>query len=93
MLMIDDPKYITGTQIRAARTLLNWTQADLARAAHISVKAVGAAERGSIAEGCETAVGPVIAAMQGVGVVFISDEDIYGTLLWQKKPADIIRLH
>ncbi len=54
---MQDPKYVTGTQIRAARILLDWTQADLARAAHISVRAVSAAECSSIVEESEAAVG------------------------------------
>ena len=83
--------YFTGTQIHAARVLLNWKRSDLADAAGVSVGAVGKLERGA---GVHYLVfAQVEVALHRKGVELISEDGKHGVCLHQsQKTADIIEV-
>ena len=62
---------LTGEQIRAARALARWGQADLARAADVSVETVKRLEKthGEVRANLKTE-SAIIRAFEGAGVVF-----------------------
>ena len=64
---------MTPTQCLKARTLLNWTPADLARAAGVSVFTVRNFEAGKVAEG-RRAPTLMKRALEGAGIRFSADE-------------------
>ena len=90
MRLEDLPNYVTGTQLRAARALLNWNQGDLAKAAGISKRAVSGVECGDILY--EAPTGSVVDALRGARIRFISEADGVGVVLLTPKPADVINL-
>ena len=61
---------VTGPQIRAARGLLSWSQADLARAARISRETVVGFETGRSVP-LLTTVEQMVRALEGAGVELI----------------------
>ena len=74
---------LTGPQIRAARTYLDWTIMDLARAANVGISTVQAIERNPIIEGGgpastldhrrairEEAVTKIRSALESAGITF-----------------------
>jgi DNA-binding XRE family transcriptional regulator len=61
-------------QCRAARRLLDWTAADLARAAGVSVFTVRDFEAGKVAVGTRRAPTLMARALQGAGILFGSDD-------------------
>ena len=65
------PECITGSQIRAARVLLGWSQPDLASAAGVSKENVSYVENGKF--GCERYIGPVLRALMAAGIEFVGD--------------------
>ena len=65
---------MTGNQLRAARSLLGWSQAQLAKAAGLSIPTVKRAEgRGSVSASSE-AVAAISAALERGGVEFLGDD-------------------
>jgi hypothetical protein len=69
---------ILGAQIRAARGLVGWSQADLAKAAKLSLPTIKRME-GPIGPGRSSSdnVAAVVRALESAGVVFV-DENGYG---------------
>ncbi len=69
------PAFVTGLQIKAARALLDWTQADLAEAGGFSTRNIGNLENN---RGQERYVlkymMTVVATLEDAGIAFISDE-------------------
>ena len=70
--------------VRTARTLLGWTQRDLAAAAGLSLMAVSRFEQ--TGEGSPPAVEAIHGALQGIGVHLFGDDTGHG--LWQGMPAE-----
>ncbi len=64
---------ITGAQIKAARALIDWGQDDLAEAAGLSVKTVGALENGARSP---RSLRAAEAALDGAGVDFIGETGV-----------------
>ncbi len=68
------PDFWSANQIKAARALLVWTQADLARAAGLTSRNIGNLENGRGRELFEPKyIGRVIDALDGAGIMFVSD--------------------
>ncbi len=68
------PDFWSASQIRAARALLVWTQADLARAAGLTSRNIGNLENGRGRELLEPKyIVRVIDALEGAGIMFVSD--------------------
>ena len=67
-------KMITRAQIRAARALVGWTQADLAQASRVSQVAIKNLERGSTDPRLST-IGSIETAFDQVGVMFLDAGD------------------
>lgn len=65
---------MTPVQCRQARGLLGWTEADLARAADVSVLRVRAFEAGQLA-GQRRAIEWMQRALEGAGVRFAASDD------------------
>ncbi len=63
---------ITPDQIKAARVLLNWRQSDLARAAKVSLNAVGRVER-EAADTRTSTLRAIQAALEEAGIEFIDN--------------------
>jgi transcriptional regulator with XRE-family HTH domain len=70
---------MSPAQCLRARTLLNWTPADLARAAGVSVITVRKFEAGKVAAGRRA---PILMerAFEGAGVQFAADEGAEGSV-------------
>lgn len=68
---------VTAEQIKAARVLLNWNQADLANASRISVPTIKRVEasQGAIRSTYATVLA-IQAALEDAGIVFINDNGI-----------------
>ncbi len=68
------PDFWSANQIKAARALLVWTQADLARAAGLTSRNIGNLENGRGRELVDPKyIGRVIDALDGAGIMFVSD--------------------
>ena len=63
---------ITPSQCRAARGLLDWTQEDLAEAAHIGIATLRQFERGH-AESRQATLAVLRRALEDAGVEFINE--------------------
>ncbi len=67
------PNFWSASQIRAARALLDWTQADLARATGFTSRNIGNLENGRGRELVDPKyIGRVIDALDGAGIMFVS---------------------
>ncbi len=76
--MVRFPTRISGVQFRAARALLDWTQKEFAAFAGVPLSGIRAVERGSpIAVRYVT---PLLEALAGVGIEFVSDEHVCGVV-------------
>ncbi|GAC1699942.1 MAG: hypothetical protein NVS9B4_00340 [Candidatus Acidiferrum sp.] len=65
---------IRGTQIRAARALLQWDQSALARKAHVARRTVYAIENAP--EDCEEETRQrIVAALERAGIEFLNTEE------------------
>ncbi|QFU07284.1 hypothetical protein PARPLA_01193 [Rhodobacteraceae bacterium THAF1] len=64
---------MTGNQLRAARSLLGWTQAQVAEAASLSIPTVKRAEGAGAVQASADAVAAIQAALEAAGVQFISE--------------------
>ncbi len=63
---------VTRQQIRAARGLLEWTQAEVADAAGLSLNAMNAIERGASTPRAKN-LAAIRSALEAAGVEFISE--------------------
>jgi predicted transcriptional regulator len=68
---------ITPAQIRAARALIGWTQADLAKASGVSEVAIKNLERGATDPRVST-INNIQAAFDKAGVIFLDSGDTRG---------------
>jgi predicted transcriptional regulator len=68
---------ITRAQIRAARALIGWSQADLAHASGVSQVAIKNLERGSTDPRLST-LSSIQAAFDQAGVIFLEPGDLRG---------------
>jgi predicted transcriptional regulator len=66
---------ITPVQIRAARALIGWTQADLAQASGVSEVAIKNLERGATDPRVST-INNIQAAFETAGVIFLEAGDV-----------------
>jgi DNA-binding XRE family transcriptional regulator len=72
---------VTVRQIKAARQLLGWSQADLARHADLSVATIGMHEAtDEELGGSQETQALIISAFRRAGIVFLSDGEIGVTL-------------
>jgi transcriptional regulator with XRE-family HTH domain len=62
---------MSSNQLRAARHLLGWTQAQLAEAAELSIPTVKRAEGGAAVGASDRAVMAVRKALESAGVIFL----------------------
>ena len=69
-------KMITRAQIRAARALIGWTQADLALASGVSGVAIKNLERGATDRPRVSTIRNIQAAFDQAGVIFLAAGDI-----------------
>jgi transcriptional regulator with XRE-family HTH domain len=60
-----------SNQLRAARHLLGWTQAQLADAAEVSIPTVKRAEGGGALGASERAIQAIRGALESAGVIFL----------------------
>ena len=68
------PDFWSASQIRAARALLNWTQADLARATGFTSRNIGNLENGRGQELVDPKyIVGVLDVLESAGITFISD--------------------
>jgi transcriptional regulator with XRE-family HTH domain len=67
-------KIVTAAQLRAARGLLGWSQADLAKASMVSRPTIDSIERG-VREPHDRTLADIILAVLEAGVVFLSESD------------------
>ncbi len=71
---MSSPDFCTASQIRAARALLDWTQADLARATGFTTRNIGNLENGRGRELHDPKyIVNVIDVLESAGITFISD--------------------
>lgn len=65
----------SGSQVRAARALLGWSQSELANFAGISVPTLGRleAKHGTIGGRIDTAM-KLVSALKSAGIVFVSED-------------------
>ncbi|KGB81971.1 transcriptional regulator [Rhodovulum sp. NI22] len=63
----------TGNQIKAARSLLGWSQAETAKAANMSVPTVKRAEGSGAIGASDQAIAAIRAALEASGVEFIDE--------------------
>jgi len=66
---------ITPAQCRAARALLNWSQADLASAAVVSVPTINRFERG-VTSMAHLGLAAIVAAFSRSGVRLLDDQGV-----------------
>lgn len=64
---------MTGNQLRAARALIGWTQAQVADAADLSVPTVKRAEGAALLSASPGAIAAIRAALESAGVEFIAE--------------------
>ena len=64
---------MTGNQLRAARSLLGWSQKQTADAAQVSIPTVKRAEGSGALSASESAKRAIRAALEQAGVEFISE--------------------
>ena len=62
---------MTGNQLRAARSLLGWSQAQVAGAAGLSVPTIKRAEGNAAIAASSDAIAAIRAALEAAGVIFI----------------------
>ncbi len=68
------PDFVCSRQLKAARILLDWTQADLARATGFTSRNIGNLENGRGRELVDPKyIGNVIDVLESAGIMFISD--------------------
>nr|WP_240671995.1 helix-turn-helix domain-containing protein [Tropicibacter alexandrii] len=64
---------MTGNQLRAARSLIGWTQAQVAAATGLSVPTVKRAEGAGQFGASEKATAAIRAALESAGVIFLEE--------------------
>ncbi len=75
-IQLHHPDFWSARQIKASRALLDWTQADLARATGFTSRNIGNLENGRGRELIEPKyIGGVIEVLEGAGITFVSDRE------------------
>jgi transcriptional regulator with XRE-family HTH domain len=64
---------MTGNQLRAARALIGWSQAQVAEAAALSVPTIKRAEGQAALSASADAIAAIRAALEAAGVVFLPE--------------------
>jgi len=64
---------MTGNQIRAARSLIGWSQAQVAEKANLSIPTVKRAEGQGAVIASPDSIAAIRAALEGAGVVFLPE--------------------
>jgi transcriptional regulator with XRE-family HTH domain len=64
---------MTGNQLRAARALIGWSQAQVAEAAGLSVPTIKRAEGQAALSASAEAVAAIRSALEAAGVVFLPE--------------------
>ena len=77
---------ITARQIRAARTLLGWTQQELADNAVVSLNAIARLEAGKVDSRMST-VSSVQAALEQGGIMFLAQSQDLGEGVRLRRPG------
>ena len=66
---------MTGNQLQAARTLIGWSQAQVADAAHVSIPTVKRAEGSGKIGASSNAVDAIQTALEAQGIQFLEKGD------------------
>jgi transcriptional regulator with XRE-family HTH domain len=74
---------ITSNQCRAARELLNWTQADLQNKSKLGIETIGNFERGT-GNPTQRTMDDIKRAFEGSGIKFVISEKEKGVVLVEK---------
>ncbi|WP_042693635.1 helix-turn-helix domain-containing protein [Azospirillum sp. B506] len=74
-------------QCRAARALLNWSQADLAERAKVAKQTLADFERGARTPYART-LADIRAALEGAGIQFIAPNGGGAGVRWRENPAN-----
>jgi hypothetical protein len=81
---------VTSAQLRAARSLLNWTVRDLSEKAAVHRNTITRAETDATAHG--HAVAQVVRTLESAGVIFVEENgEGPGVRMRKRKPGDIVR--
>lgn len=64
---------MTGNQLKAARALIGWSQAQVAEAANLSIPTVKRAEGQAALSASTDALAAIRAALEAAGVVFLPE--------------------
>ncbi len=64
---------MTGNQLKAARALIGWSQAQVAEAANLSIPTVKRAEGQAALSASTDAIAAIRAALEAAGVVFLPE--------------------
>lgn len=78
---------ISSAQLRAARGMLNWSRADLAKASGVAPSTLADFECGRTRSMLSEAMGKIIAAFDKKGVIFVIQDAVAGAGVRFKKPA------
>jgi transcriptional regulator with XRE-family HTH domain len=85
MGIVESP--IIGSEVKAARALLGWSQVDLAKEAHVSIVTIKRLEaKGGPIRGRSEIIDKIQRALEAAGVRFF-DHDDYGASIGFKRPA------
>ena len=80
---------MTGNQLKAARALIGWSQAQVAEAAGLSVPTVKRAEGQAALSASTEAIAAIRSALEAAGVEFIADDgEGVGVRLRKDHPID-----
>jgi len=84
---------VTTRQIKAARALLDWSQAGLAQASGLSVPTIKRIESGDGELGGRAGtVDRIVSALAGAGVTFVAEAGFVGVKLRQPGAPEVISL-
>ena len=75
---------ITSNQCRAARELINWTQADLQKKSKLGIETIGNFERGT-GNPTQRTLDDIKRAFEDAGIEFIEDEKMEGLKSLKKR--------
>ena len=75
---------ITSNQCRAARELLNWTQADLQKKSKLGIETIGNFERGA-GNPTQRTLDDIKRAFESSGIKFVIGDKEKGVILVEKK--------
>ena len=81
---------LTGPQIRAARGLIGWSQAELASAADLGLATVQRLEaQDGILHGMSDTIWEVQSALEKAGIIFIDADETSGPGVRHSKPIKV----